>query len=1143
MTFVVITFGLLGAVANVQRMNDAQQAPTATSEFVAGKIFQLYNVGAGMYYCAGNSYGTQASVGESPMYVRLNQYGNLEDTYVLFNLFDGYWQQSFFDSDVAMFVDRRNQVNFGWNIVKVGDYYRLQATANINVNPDYNTTAYPNTYVGLDVSENAENTALSPFLAEGDGHYIDWMLVEIPSSGSWTSTNHAPSSTSDYLWEFDLKAASQLFFNWSVSSEGSCDILYVTLDDNLIIEASGEQSDSFTALLDSGYHTLYARYRKDGSVDSGADEAKITGVYAGTADEFLATYIQRVKDAADANNKKDPSVYEEAMAYIAQIESGAIPHATIDELNAIIARLESYQTLLGYTWLAINVEEAGSLGDLILAQVSDFKDVQSIKITGKLNSDDIYVIKNLLLQAAIIDIEGTNITEITNEMFRNRSTLQRIKLPSGLTSIGEYAFYGCTALTDVTLPEGLTSMGYGAFQNTRLTSITFPSTLKAIANAAFYNCRSLASITFNQQEEIGDQAFQACYALTEVTLSTTMKKLQSNAFFECTALDSLTLNEGLEYIGNNAFYNCYNLTKVSLPSTLSFIGENAFYNCNTITEMTCLAIAPPYNNERNIINREGIKLYVPELSLNVYKQRAGWTQFDIEGINYLPENIVITESYKLSWPDDVAQTYKPNITIGSLNTQGYTPESRWDFYRYNRYGSVTVTGNATMSANLFTMVYDPYTEWYYKWNEGSDQRKVCNASLLNNNNVRADNIDIKLMTRADYWDFLVFPFDVKISEIESDVLGGAFVIRKYDGQKRGEGLMDQTWVNMTNDSTLKAGVGYIWQSANTGKDYNNFTIHALQTTNKNNIFAKDDVKVPVNYYAAEFDHNRSWNLIGNPYPCFYDIRAMQTTSPITIWNRRSNYETYSPLDDDYILNPGQAFFIQRPLDQSQVIFLKEGRQQDLVIRDTIYYNNVRARVTRQSRKIYNLLLNACETEAQAAQRLDRTRFVINETATLGYDTGIDADKFFSMESDAAHLYTLDGQVKYAINERPLGNGEIQIGLQLPADGTYTLTLDLPQRDPSTAESILLIDRFCGTETLLNAADGYSFQASAGTLNNRFLIRLGGATGVQSVTTEPQHDAQFFDLQGRRVSPATTEATGSGLKKGIYIKNNQKVIVK
>ena len=1122
MTFVVITFGLLGAVANVQRMNDAQQAPTATSEFVAGKIFQLYNVGAGMYYCAGNSYGTQASVGESPMYVRLNQYGNLEDTYVLFNLFDGYWQQSFFDSDVAMFVDRRNQVNFGWNIVKVGDYYRLQATANINVNPDYNTTAYPNTYVGLDVSENAENTALSPFLAEGDGHYIDWMLVEIPSSGSWTSTNHAPSSTSDYLWEFDLKAASQLFFNWSVSSEGSCDILYVTLDDNLIIEASGEQSDSFTALLDSGYHTLYARYRKDGSVDSGADEAKITGVYAGTADEFLATYIQRVKDAADANNKKDPSVYEEAMAYIAQIESGAIPHATIDELNAIIARLESYQTLLGYTWLAINVEEAGSLGDLILAQVSDFKDVQSIKITGKLNSDDIYVIKNLLLQAAIIDIEGTNITEITNEMFRNRSTLQRIKLPSGLTSIGEYAFYGCTALTDVTLPEGLTSMGYGAFQNTRLTSITFPSTLKAIANAAFYNCRSLASITFNQQEEIGDQAFQACYALTEVTLSTTMKKLQSNAFFECTALDSLTLNEGLEYIGNNAFYNCYNLTKVSLPSTLSFIGENAFYNCNTITEMTCLAIAPPYNNERNIINREGIKLYVPELSLNVYKQRAGWTQFDIEGINYLPENIVITESYKLSWPDDVAQTYKPNITIGSLNTQGYTPESRWDFYRYNRYGSVTVTGNATMSANLFTMVYDPYTEWYYKWNEGSDQRKVCNASLLNNNNVRADNIDIKLMTRADYWDFLVFPFDVKISEIESDVLGGAFVIRKYDGQKRGEGLMDQTWVNMTNDSTLKAGVGYIWQSANTGKDYNNFTIHALQTTNKNNIFAKDDVKVPVNYYAAEFDHNRSWNLIGNPYPAYYDTRFMQFQAPVTVWNSYNrNYEAYSTLDDAYILSPGQAFFVQAPADASSITFSADGRQTNLDVREI---EAARA-ASNVQRSVLNIVISGNEMT-------DRTRVVINANAQLGYEQDKDASKFFSLNAEAVQLYSLQQGVSFSINERPLADGTISLGAKFGQDGMYTITLDT-RADCQT----VLVDHLTGTETLLNGTEGYTFYAEKGTANQRFTLRISGAgvTGIETVEgINANGQENYFDLQGRRIAEP---------QKGLYIHNGKKVTVK
>lgn len=774
------------------------------------------------------------------------------------------------------------------------------------------------------------------------------------------------------------------------------------------------------------------------------------------------------------------------------------------------------------TPLVINVTEEGTLGDLILAEVSDFKDVKSIKISGKLNSDDVYTIKNLLLQALIIDIEETNITEISSEMFREHTTLQRIKLPSGITSIGDYAFIGCTALTSVTLPEGLTSMGYGVFENTGLTSIVLPSTLKVVPQYTFWNCRSLASVTFNQQEEIGRQAFRYCYALNTVTLPATMKKIQEYAFQYCHALNELTLNEGLEYIGYDAFYNCYNLTKVSLPSTLNFLGQESFWDCNAITEMTCLAIAPPFTNESNIVDREGIKLYVPELSVNVYKQRAGWTQFDIEGIDYLPENIVITESFKLTWPDDVAQTYKPNITLGRINTQGYTPDEYWNYAYYNRYGSVTVTGSSTMSANQFTMVYDPYSEWRYKWNHGSDQRMVNYTSLLNRSNARADNIAIQMTTRADYWDFLVFPFDVKISEIESDVLGGAFVIRKYDGQKRGEGLMDQTWVNMTNDSTLKAGVGYIWQSANTGKEYNNFTIHALQTTNKNNIFAKDDVKVPVNYYEAEFDHNRSWNLIGNPYPAYYDIRFMQLQAPITVWNSYNwNYEAYSPLDDAYILNPGQAFFVQAPADASSITFSADGRQNNLNVREM---EAARA-ASNVQRSVLNIVVSGNETT-------DRTRVVINANAQLGYEQDKDASKFFSLNAEAVQLYSLQQGVSFSINERPLADGTVSLGAKFGQDGMYTITLDT--RADCQA---VLIDHLTGTETLLNGTEGYTFYAEKGTANQRFTLRIGGAgvTGIETVegiSTNGQEN--YFDLQGRRIAEP---------QKGLYIHNGKKVTVK
>jgi hypothetical protein len=422
--------------------------------------------------------------------------------------------------------------------------------------------------------------------------------------------------------------------------------------------------------------------------------------------------------------------------------------------------------------------------------------------------------------------------------------------------------------------------------------------------------------------------------------------------------------------------------------------------------------------------------------------------------------------------------------------------------------------------------------------------------MLVNGTARADVVMSELCVAKNYWTFFSLPYDIKVSDITTNHPEEPYVIRTYDGKKRADGLNTETWTKITKDSILHAGQGYIIRTTNDvwGQDYHVYYFPSINNGNKTKYFTNQDVTVPLNNYPTEFAHNRSWNFIGNPYPCFFDIRAMQTTSPITIWNRSSNYETYSPLDDDYILNPGQALFIQRPLDQSQVIFLKEGRQQNLTVRDTIYYNSSRAKVAGRQRQVFNLYLatdgQTMDSNSQTIGRLgevaDRTRFVINEGATLGYDAGLDASKFFSTEPGAAHLYTLDGDVQYAINERPMASGEILLGLQLPKEGTYTITLQASQL-PSLGEGqgVGLIDRTTGTETDLTAA-AYTFQACAGTQNDRFTIRLGGATnGIQTIGMDTEHPSYgegqgLFDLQGRRISQP---------QKGIYLRGKQLVIIK
>jgi hypothetical protein len=62
-------------------------------------------------------------------------------------------------------------------------------------------------------------------------------------------------------------------------------------------------------------------------------------------------------------------------------------------------------------------------------------------------------------------------------------------IPENVTSIGNYAFYGCSGLESLTIGSGVTSYGNSAFQNcSKLTSVTVSSsTPVAITQNVFTN--------------------------------------------------------------------------------------------------------------------------------------------------------------------------------------------------------------------------------------------------------------------------------------------------------------------------------------------------------------------------------------------------------------------------------------------------------------------------------------------------------------------------------------------------------------------------------------------------------------------------------------------------------------------------------
>ena len=81
--------------------------------------------------------------------------------------------------------------------------------------------------------------------------------------------------------------------------------------------------------------------------------------------------------------------------------------------------------------------------------------------------------------------------------FKDRGDIRRIVVQKGVTTIGDYAFYGCKNVTSVTLPDTVTQIGKLAFYGCEnLSTLTVPDSVLVVEDYAFANAAGLQSIVF-----------------------------------------------------------------------------------------------------------------------------------------------------------------------------------------------------------------------------------------------------------------------------------------------------------------------------------------------------------------------------------------------------------------------------------------------------------------------------------------------------------------------------------------------------------------------------------------------------------------------------------------------------------------------
>ena len=191
-----------------------------------------------------------------------------------------------------------------------------------------------------------------------------------------------------------------------------------------------------------------------------------------------------------------------------------------------------------------------------------------------------------------------SVTSIGNRAFMDCTSLTSVTIPDGVTSIGDKAFSGCSSLTSITIPESVTSIGYRAFYGcSSLTSITIPNGVTSIGSDAFSGCNSLTSITIpNGVTSIGDDAFSGCSSLTSIIIPDSVTSIGNRAFMDCTSLTSVTIPDGVTSIGGRAFEDCTSLTSITIPKRVTSIGDKAFGSCNSLKVVAFLGEKPSINS-------------------------------------------------------------------------------------------------------------------------------------------------------------------------------------------------------------------------------------------------------------------------------------------------------------------------------------------------------------------------------------------------------------------------------------------------------------------------------------------------------------------------------------------------------------------
>ena len=670
----------------------------------------------------------------------------------------------------------------------------------------------------------------------------------------------------------------------------------------------------------------------------------------------------------------------------------------------------------------------------------------------------------------------TGLSAIGDYAFYNCTNLSGVLLPPQITSIGEYAFGYCKGMTGITLPENVNTIDMCAFRGSGLYAIDLPNSVTSISNLAFADCDNLEAVYLPATViNMDSNPFAYCANLEAILVS------PANSVFDsrdnCNAIvhtetnklvsgcKSTAIPETVTTIGHLAFGGSTGLIALTIPEAVTRIDDAAFCNCSNLANLTVMATEPPTLGTLVFDGvAEGCWFAVPCEHLAAYRAHEQWGLLNIgndcdyrfvtdgnwnDANNWLYGELPGEDDDVTIEANCLLDTDVTVASINFLNTGANIPNN----------GALEIDGCTLTVTNTIA-------------NSDANRLVLNDGAQLKHNNIGVRATVYKSITgygaanvnKSTGWHFIASPIygGVYANRVDNLIANPAENYDLYafvpEWEKEWDNLKDNY-----NSGYVNSMQGYLYANLN------NVSLGFKGTLMKSNAKLNMSINETDPETGEAMDYSEysfgAWRLLGNSFVCdAYITDASDEGIAYYVMNEEG--DGYIPAEG--AIAPMQGFFVEVPTKTESYSFYLSREAPTGGRAATLNANLSKAKATRDG------------VSAGSKTVIDRAIVHFGEGSTL---------EKLTFRDDNTRLYIPQDGTDYAVVKAGT-MGELPVNFKAETNGRYTLDFT----NEEVAFSYLrLIDNMTGTETDLLQQPYYSFDARTTDYASRF--RLQFATGT------------------------------------------------